>query len=57
MNYLPFGLDPDVSLKYPEVSIFSCMTSSKMLFVQSSPLQLRHVALLWSVEKFIHINT
>lgn len=55
MNYLPFGLVAVTRSKYPEVSIFSCMISSNMLFVQLSPSQLRQVALLWSVEKFIRI--
>ncbi len=52
MNHLPFGLveTKGTTPKYPEVSIFSSMMSCKMLFVQSSPSQLRHVALLSSAE-------
>ena len=58
MNYLPFGLveKKGTRPKYPEVSIFSSMMFSKMLFVQLSPSQLRQVALPSSVEKFNQQN-
>lgn len=49
---LPLGLvdTTGTTPKYPEVRIFSCKMSSRMLFLQSSPLQFRHVALLLAVE-------
>lgn len=54
MNHLLVWLTRKaLNQKYPEVSIPSSMMSSKMLFLQSSPSQFRHVALLSSEEKFI----
>lgn len=48
--YLPGGLVETIGTtpKYPEVRICSSMMSSRILLVQSSPSQLRHVALLSS---------
>ena len=44
--HLPFGFVETIGTiaKYPDVSIFSCRMSSRILFVQSSPTQFRHVA-------------
>lgn len=57
MKVLPSGLveNNGTTAKYPEVSIPSFMMSSRMLFLQSSPSQLRHVALLLATKVLIKI--
>lgn len=57
MKALPSGLveTNGTTAKYPEVSIPSFMMSSRMLFLQSSPSQLRHVALLLAAKVLIKI--
>lgn len=56
-NRLPFGFVEAMGTtpKYPEVSTLSCMMSSRMLLLQSSPSQSRHVALLLAAEVWINI--
>lgn len=57
INHLPFGLveTKGTTPKYPEVRTSPSMMSSKMLFLQSSPSQLRHVALPSSAEVKINV--
>jgi len=47
---LPAGLFEVMMPKYPEVSIWSRMMSSRIFFVQSSPTQSRQVGLVKSEE-------